>query len=275
MTSVGFSSLTSEHYVEAVQKLRPDIALGLGDVVKDQKVGLKRMDKMGDRTLAWMKELAAGMRNEDLGTPRTALFAPILPIEPEQQLFYLDFLKDELEDVVSGLVLYDDTSITSIPETMRRLPRLSLREPSSPHLLLRGISHGLDIFTIPFIGATTDAGIALSFSFPVTDTTFLEEPLPLGIDMWSSTHATDLSRLSQNCRCYTCTNHQRAYLQHLLSAKEMLGWALLQLHNHHILDVFFEGVRTSISQGSFEEDAKLFEIRYTSDLPAKTGQGPR
>jgi Queuine tRNA-ribosyltransferase len=41
------------------------------------------------------------------------------------------------------------------------------------------------------------------------------------------------------CNCYTCSTHSRAYLHHLVCAKEMLGEILLFIHNlHHLLSLF-------------------------------------
>jgi queuine tRNA-ribosyltransferase len=140
----------------------------------------------------------------------------------------------------------------------------------------------MDIFTIPFIGHATDAGIALTFRFPrplpddaVASNDTGSSVVPLGIDMWIPTHATSLLPLSNSCTCYTCTSHHRAYIQHLLSAKEMLGWVLLQIHNHHILSEFFSSIRASIKMGTFEADAEEFGRNYESELPEKSGKGPR
>ena len=262
-------------YAEAVQKLRPDIVLGMGDVLFGHIPGVKRRDIMGDRTLAWLKELISAMEDEEDGTLRTALFAPILPIEAEQQSYYLDALQNELRESVSGLVLYDSTSIDAVPENLRGLPRLFLGNTASPHELLDAMALGMDAFTVAFITDATDAGIALNFVFPAPSDANFEEPLPLGVDMWSSTFAHDVSPILWDCQCYTCTNHHRAFVQHLLNAKEMLGWVLLQLHNHHIVDGFFAGARDSIHSGSFEDDRAAFEKLYATELPAKTGQGPR
>lgn len=253
-------------YAEAVQKLRPDIVLGMGDVLFGHKPGLKRKDVMGDRTLTWLKELISAIEDEEEGTPRTALFAPILPIEAEQQSYYLDALQDDLRDSVSGLVLYDAASVDTVPGNMRGLPRLSLANATSPHNLLDAIALGMDVFTIPFITESTDAGIAFNFSFPAPRDANLEERLPLGVDMWSSKFAGDISPLQTNCQCYTCKNHHRAFVQHLLNAKEMLGWVLLQLHNHHIIDNFFAGARDSIRSGSFESDRVMFEQIYAAEV---------
>jgi queuine tRNA-ribosyltransferase len=60
-----------------------------------------------------------------------------------------------------------------------------------------------------------------------------------------------------------------------LNAKEMLAWVLLQIHNHHVLNLFFEGVRKSLANDTFENDVRAFERTYQSHLPEKTGQGPR
>ena len=253
-------------YAEAVQKLRPDIVVGMGDVLFGKKPGVKRKDVMGDRTLAWLKELIIAMGDEEDGTPKTALFAPILPIEAQQQTYYLDGLQYELRDNVSGLVLYDSASVESIPESLHSLPRLYLGDATSPHKLLDAIALGIDIFTVPFIPDATDAGIALDFSFPVCSDARFEGRLPLGIDMWSSTFASDVSPLLKECQCYTCTNHHRAFVHHLLNVKEMLGWVLLQLHNHHIVDEFFIGARNSVRNGSFEGDRAMFEKIYAIEV---------
>ena len=263
------------YYAEAIQKLRPDIVLGMGDVLFGHKPGVKRKDVMGDRTLAWLKELISMMKDEEDGTPRTALFAPILPIEADEQKYYLDALQDELRDSVSGLVLYDSVSVDAIPKNLRGLPRLSLGAATSPHKLLDAMALGMDVFTVSFINDATDAGIALDFAFPAHSDASVEERLPLGIDMWSSSFANDTSPLLIDCQCYTCTNHHRAFVQHLLNAKEMLGWVLLQLHNHHTIDKFFAAARDSIQSGSFEGDRAVFEQTYAAELPAGTGQGPR
>lgn len=267
--------LECEDYVEAVQILRPDIVLGMGDILFGHTPGVKRADKMGDRTLAWLTSLVDGMKDADGGTPNTELYAPILPIDVEKQSYYLDALQDELKDYISGFVLYDTSSVAAIPENMHHLPRLWLGAMSSPQRILDAIAIGVDMFTIPFIAEVTDAGIALDFTFGCGAETDVAACLPLGIDLWSPSHSVDLSPLRSDCACYACTKHHRAFVQHLLNAKEMLGWVLLQLHNYHVMDVFFKGVRQSIQKGSFERDRTVFVETHEAELPAKTGQGPR
>ena len=273
ITSIGFSALESTNYAEAVRELKPDIVLGMADLV-DNTPGAKRLEKMGDRTQSWLKDVVTAIEDEE-SMSSTALFAPILPIETEQQSYYLEALNDDFAGSISGLVLYSTSSILSIPPNLSYLPRMLTANIRSPHQLLGAVAVGVDLFVVPFISAATDAGIALAFKFSGQKPTASTMLLPLGIDMWSTTFATDTSPLCEGCRCYACTNHHRAYLQHLLSANEMLGWVLLQIHNHYVMDEFFSDIRRSIEAGLFDEHRKVFGQSYEVEIPEKTGQGPR
>lgn len=277
-TSTGFQVLSNKTYIDSIRKLRPDIAIALADIPYGTLPGIKRVAKMGDRTHEWLTQLA----NEK--SVEQAVFAPVLPIEFHSQSEYLNYIADDVGHVISGLAFYDSNLLPDIPATtsLSQLPRLSLDEPASPHHILRQISLGMDVFNIPFIGFATDAGIGLTFRFPrpLSDDNAPtngagSKVIPLGIDMWTTDYASSFSPLSTSCTCYTCTSHHRAYIQHLLSAKEMLGWVLIQIHNYHILSSFFASVRESIRQGTFEADSDEFGRSYESELPEKSGPGPR
>ena len=229
---------------------------------------------MGDRTEDWVSTFLGA-------TDGQAVFAPILPLDFHDQSDYINSI-DEQADEIAGLAFYDSNLLPDIPATtsLSNLPRLSLDEPISPHHILRQVSLGMDVFTIPFINFATDAGIALTFVFPHPPK--IEAPsktssdvLPLGLDMWTSAHATSTIPIIPDCKCYTCISHHIAFIQHLLAAKEMLGWILIQIHNHHILSQFFTAVRESIKNGTFEADSEEFARAYEPELPAKSGQGPR
>jgi queuine tRNA-ribosyltransferase len=201
-----------------------------------------------------------------------------LPLENTQQQLYFQELAEDLRPRISGLALYESASLSIVPEDLGDLPRLSLSEYKTPHDILRDISLGADLVTIPFLSAATDAGIALDFTFPAPASSAESPsttPRPLAFDMWSLSHTADLSPISSNCQCYTCRKHHRAYIRHLLSAREMLAWTLLQIHNYHTMDLFFAAIRESIEKGTFEEDVKTFERAYEPELPRQTGAGPR
>lgn len=259
-------------YIDAARRLKPDVVLAPGDFVVGAKVSVKRADKMGDRTTLWLREMLA---EKERGGHMT-IFAPILPVPLEQQKWYLDALVDEFRDGIQGLYVMDVHSVVDLPESLNALPRLAFANPEGPGELLRQISLGVDLFVLPFIAKATDGGIALDFVFPpppaeTEDTT----RKAIGINAWNDELATDVSPLQAGCECYACTKHHRAYLHHLLAAKEMLAWVLLQIHNHHVVDQFFAGVRTSIEKGAFEEDRAAFYRYYERDLPVSKGLGPR
>lgn len=279
LTSVGFVLFDSQDYVDAVEKLQPDIVIGLGDVPAREKPGQRRRAKMSGRTEGWMREItnrkSAVREEEDNSLAKTpAIFAPILPIPLEEQSFYIEVLANELQESLSGLAIYDASYDTVLPEPLHHLPRLLLAKLSTPSQVLHNVSNGVDLFVLPFIATTTDAGVAMSFQFPAPDIESVSNT-PLGIDMWSLHHAQDLSPLNARCKCYACTHHHRAYVHHLLTVKEMLAWVLLQIHNLHVMDAFFAGVRASIVAGTLDTDIQHFTRCYESAFPEMTGQGPR
>jgi queuine tRNA-ribosyltransferase subunit QTRTD1 len=285
-SSVGFQPLKTSSYIEYVQKLQPDITIGLADISYGTLPGTKRVEKMGDRTSCWLDSMSSAIgQSEENENSTPAIFAPVLSIDFHSQSEYLHHIADDLADSISGLAFYSSSLLPDIPATtaMTRLPRLSLDEPPSPHHILRQISLGMDLFTIPFINFATDSGLALTFKFPkspsddsaCTEANGSSTIKPLAIDLSSPSHATSTIPLTPACTCYACTTHHRAYIQHLLSAREMLGWVLLQIHNHHMLSAFFADIRESIRAGTFEECKDRFEREYESELPEGTGQRPR
>ena len=59
--------------------------------------------------------------------------------------------------------------------------------------------------------------------------------------------------LDENCGCYTCATHSRAYLRHLFQANEILFSTLASLHNiRRYLDIMRE-IRQAIILGKFPE----------------------
>ena len=269
-----------------------------------------RLDGVDEEETARCKE-----DNDDDAAARPAFFAPILPISREEQSYYLDALEDqdECRSYISGLAIHDVTLIPQLPPSLESLPRLSLDESATtPQALLYHVSLGVDIVVTNMIGTATDDGIALDFTFPApvavdpesTDSPPSPSPPPsssssssaaaavhqsdddvvtmtsihgqaLGHNLWLPHHATSLAPLSRECTCYTCRHHHRAYVHHLLIAGEMLAWVLLQVHNLHVLDLFFDGVRGGIRLGVFDAHRSAFETAYRPDLPTVTGIRPR
>lgn len=285
-TSNGFQALRNPDYINAIQELKPDIAIPLADINYGQErtPQSKSLQRMCERTEEWISELHASVDLDELRSSNTSIFAPTLPAPYPMQWQYLNHLSDDIVDILSGLAIYDVDILPDLVNypALTPLARLSVDPPATPHDVLRQIALGVDAFILPFINATSDAGVAMTFTFPApteqlsnSETTSGTGLLPLGTDLTSPENTTALTPLTPSCTCYACTHHHRAYLHHLLNAREMLAWTLLQVHNHHTANNFFAGVRASLAAGTFEDDRRAFRRAYEPEFPAGMGTRPR
>jgi queuine tRNA-ribosyltransferase len=72
------------------------------------------------------------------------------------------------------------------------------------------------------------------------------------VNLRNARHADDPRPLDQDCACTACRNYSRAYLHHLVGAKEILGLMLLTRHNLHYYQELMAGMRRAIAGGGFE-----------------------
>jgi queuine tRNA-ribosyltransferase len=285
-TSTGFQVLTTKEYLSATQSLQPDIAIPPADLTYTAiTTNSKRALRMAERTDEWVVEWFSELEDAP-STNRPSTFAPVLPIPYPIQWEYLSRLAEDYlpTSQLSGLALYDADLLPDLAShcpALLPLPRHSLSPPTTPHHILRQIALGIDLLTIPFINTVSDAGLALSFTFPPPSPSGSDSsggPLPLAIDLTSPTHATTLTPLTPGCTCNACTTHHAAFVHHLLSAREMLGWTLLQVHNHAVMTAFFAGVRQTLTEGgedAFEKARLEFGRVYEAEFPEGMGERPR
>ncbi|KAK4138000.1 tRNA-guanine transglycosylase [Trichocladium antarcticum] len=279
-TSTGFQALTTAEYLAAAQSLQPDIAVPPADLTHSPITpNSKRALRMAERTDEWLEEWFSEL--QDSPTPVTT-FAPVLPIPYPIQWEYLSRLAEDYLPTaqLAGLALYDPDllpDLASFVPALLPLPRLSLSPPSTPHHILNQIALGIDLLTIPFINTVSDAGLALAFTFP-PPTTPPNNPLPLALDLTAPRFATSLAPLTPHCPCGACTTHHAAYIHHLLAAREMLGWTLLQAHNHGVMAAFFAGVRATLAQqdgaAAFARARGEFARAYEAGFPLGMGERP-
>ncbi|AEO62528.1 uncharacterized protein THITE_2106788 [Thermothielavioides terrestris NRRL 8126] len=290
-TSTGFQVLTTKEYLSAVQCLSPDIAIPPSDLTYGPLApNSKRALRMAERTDEWVVEWFDELPPDS----RISTFAPVLPVPYSIQWEYLSRLAEDYlpSSRLSGLAVYDPDLLPDLADycaPLLPLPRLSLSNPPTPHHILRQIALGIDLFALPFINTLSDAGLALDFTFPpppppppssttsspttTTTTTTTTTPRPLAIDLADPSNATSLAPLSPSCSCYACTSHHRAYVHHLLSAREMLGWTLLQIHNHAVVAAFFAGVRATLA-GTDSANAAPANNATTTTTAAGSSPGP-
>jgi queuine tRNA-ribosyltransferase len=73
------------------------------------------------------------------------------------------------------------------------------------------------------------------------------------LNMMNAAFASDLRPIDEDCDCYTCQSFSRAYIRHLVVAKELLAGTLLSIHNLHTLIRLMSEIREMILAGIFEE----------------------
>lgn len=79
----------------------------------------------------------------------------------------------------------------------------------------------------------------------------------------------DFAPLDENCDCYACKNHTRAYIRHLLNVDEILGARLLSIHNLRFLIKMMENIRKSIEEDRYLEFKDEFYRNYGYDYHQK------
>ena len=87
------------------------------------------------------------------------------------------------------------------------------------------------------------------------------------INIKNAKHRRDSKPLDENCNCYACQNHSRAYLHHLVKSGEILGSMLLSQHNVFFYQNLMKKIRQKIEIGDFTKFAEDF--LHKSELMAK------
>jgi queuine tRNA-ribosyltransferase len=75
------------------------------------------------------------------------------------------------------------------------------------------------------------------------------------LNLMNAAFARDERPIEAACRCYTCRTFSRAYLRHLVSARELLAGTLISIHNLHALVQLVKQIRSLILAGAFEASA--------------------
>ncbi|MCI6654434.1 MAG: tRNA guanosine(34) transglycosylase Tgt [Christensenellales bacterium] len=76
------------------------------------------------------------------------------------------------------------------------------------------------------------------------------------MNLMNKKYELDDRPLDETCNCPTCRKYSRAYIRHLLKAKEMLGLRLMVTHNLYFYNNMMEEIRDAIEKGCFKEYKK-------------------
>ena len=76
------------------------------------------------------------------------------------------------------------------------------------------------------------------------------------MNLFNAKYELDEDPIEEGCQCPACRRYSRAYIRHLLKAKEMLGMRLCVLHNLYFYNHMMEEIREAIEQGRYQEYKK-------------------
>ena len=71
------------------------------------------------------------------------------------------------------------------------------------------------------------------------------------INLFNAKYELDGRPIEEGCPCPTCRRYSRAYVRHLLKAKEMLGMRMCVIHNLYFYNRMMEEIRDSLDKGEF------------------------
>ncbi len=209
-----------------------------------------------DRTYEWAQRCRsehARLRAEHPERPDQALFAVV------QGAQYEDLRRGAARNLVElgfdGYGIGGALEKSMLAQIVRWVCE-ELPEDKPRHLL--GIGDPNDIFAAVEAGAdtfdcVTPSRVARNGAVFTPDGRF---------NIRRAAHRTDPRPIAEDCTCYTCTHHTRAYLHHLFRAKEMLGFTLATIHNVHFHVDLVDRIRIAIEQDAFYSFREAFLSRY-------------
>ena len=82
------------------------------------------------------------------------------------------------------------------------------------------------------------------------------------INLFNQKYEKDMRPIEEGCGCPACRRYSRAYIRHLLKAKEMLGMRLCVLHNLYFYNTMMEEIREALDAGNFKsyKEEKLYNM---------------
>ena len=129
-----------------------------------------------------------------------------------------------------------------LEETVPHLPKekpVYLMGVGTPANILEAVERGVDFFDCVYPARNGRHGHAYTNHGKM--------------NLANAKYILDDRPLDETCGCPVCRHYSRAYIRHLLKAKEMLGLRLMVTHNLYFYNQMMEEIRVAIEQGNFKE----------------------
>ena len=130
----------------------------------------------------------------------------------------------------------------------------------TPEDLINGIARGVDIFDC-----------VLPTRLARHNAVFSSEGR---LNLMNASFARDTHPIDETCTCYTCRTFTRAYLRHLIVAKELLAGTLLSIHNLHALIQLINDIRKSILDNTFDSKASAWLEQWQGNAERNNTEKP-
>jgi len=232
-------------FIGPVEATRIQEALG-ADIIMcfDECVGFpcdrREADRAARRTNRWAAECRRAKRRED-----QALFAIVqgatyrdlrlMCVEELAAMGFDGYAVGGLSVGEGGAIMREvlEYTVELLPEDRPRY----LMGVGPPEDILDAVAMGIDMFdcVLPTRNGRT------GFAFTSTG----------NVRIRNVKHHTSDEPLDADCRCYTCANFSRGYIRHLFQVNEILGLALVSLHNVAYFQALVREAREAVIAGDF------------------------
>ncbi len=121
----------------------------------------------------------------------------------------------------------------------------------TPGNIIEGVSRGVDLFDCVMPSRNARHGHLFTWNGI--------------INLNNAKYANDDTPIDPQCNCPTCQKHSRAYLHHLIKAKEILAMRLAVTHNLYFYNNLMKRIRDELDNGTFTE----FKNKYVDLLDTR------
>lgn len=280
----GKYKLDVNNYLCMMEAFQADICEAVYDGDTQQDSSNKRITKAVDRTLSYLDEIQDKWKISKK-LQKTALFGVVeggYNIKERERSARETVARNVDGYVIAGFHRYgpkmenfDFQEVTKICKKIMECipddkPRL-MQNVWRPDKVLHGIEIGIDIFDSSYPYIVTEKGSALVFTYDMNICNKMEHNNKSStshgfeIDLTEKKYFDDFGPLLENCKCYTCQNFTRSYINHLLNTSELLSKVLLMIHNFHHYFEYFHQIRMSLKDGSFDKLYSLIQKQIPLD----------
>lgn len=207
-----------------------------------------------ERTTRWLKRCKQEM--ERLNSLEDTINRHQMLFGINQGGIYEDIRKEHA-DIISELDL-DGYAIGGLAVGESHEDMYRIIEEVVPHLPLEKPTYLMGVGTPANILEAVDRGVDLfDCVYPTRNGRHGHVYTNKGkLNLFNAKYELDGKPIEEGCGCPACTTYSRAYIRHLLKAKEMLGMRLCVLHNLYFYNTMMEEIREAIEQNRYKEYKK-------------------